>query len=170
MKAIAFCPWREGLVATGGGSNDKCIHFFHTTSGSSLATIAVAAQVTSLIWSTTRREIAATFGYAHPDHPYRIAVFSWPDCKQVAAIPWSLELRALSAIPYPWQQTDSRPLGVSRPSPDGCIVVAASDQTVKFHEVWEAGSKTALGLPGYFRGSDILEGLEGINKEGEVIR
>ena len=87
VKAIAFCPWRDGLVATSGGSNDKCIHFFHTSSGACLATISVAAQVTSLIWSTTRREIAATFGYAQPEHPYRIAVFSWPECKQVAAIP-----------------------------------------------------------------------------------
>jgi len=87
VKAIAFCPWRSGLVATSGGSNDKCIHFFHTSSGACLATISVAAQVTSLIWSTTRREIAATFGYAQPEHPYRIAVFSWPECKQVAAIP-----------------------------------------------------------------------------------
>lgn len=87
VKAIAFCPWRDGLVATSGGSNDKCIHFFHTSSGACLATISVSAQVTSLIWSTTRREIAATFGYAQPEHPYRIAVFSWPDCKQVAAIP-----------------------------------------------------------------------------------
>lgn len=49
VKAIAFCPWREGLVATGGGSNDKCIHFYHTMSGAALATIAVSAQVTSLI-------------------------------------------------------------------------------------------------------------------------
>lgn len=87
VKAIAFCPWRDGLVATGGGSNDQCIHFFHTTSGTPLATIAVSAQVTSLVWSTTRREIAATFGYAQPEHPVRIAVFSWPDCRQVAAIP-----------------------------------------------------------------------------------
>lgn len=87
VKAIAFCPWVEGLVATGGGSNDKCIHFFHASSGSELATITVAAQVTSLIWSATRREIVATFGYAHPEHPYRIAVFSWPDCTQLAAIP-----------------------------------------------------------------------------------
>ncbi|KAK1253927.1 hypothetical protein MKX07_002004 [Trichoderma sp. CBMAI-0711] len=87
VKAIAFCPWREGLVATGGGSNDKCIHFYHTTSGAALATIAVSAQVTALIWSSTRREIAATFGYTEPEHPYRIAIFSWPECKQVAAIP-----------------------------------------------------------------------------------
>ncbi|KAI8958273.1 WD40 repeat-like protein [Daldinia sp. FL1419] len=133
VKAIAFCPWRQGLIATGGGSNDKCIHFYHASSGAALATISVAAQVTSLIWSKTRREIAATFGYAQPDHPYRIAVFSWPDCRQVAALK-------------------------SRTAEEGCIVVASSDESVKFHEV------------GVLARSDILEMGEGIDKEGEVIR
>ncbi|KAK2627596.1 hypothetical protein QTJ16_003562 [Diplocarpon rosae] len=177
VKAIAFCPWRDGLVATGGGSNDKCIHFFHTTSGTCLATISVAAQVTSLIWSTTRREIAATFGYAQPEHPYRIAVFSWPECKQVAAIPWEGEHRALYAIPYPGGPNESQiqtsregVRGLSRTATEGCIVVASSDESVKFHEVWTAGQKTTVGGEGLLGGSDILEGLEGIDKEGEVIR
>lgn len=175
VKAIAFCPWRDGLVATGGGSNDKCIHFFHTTSGASLATISVAAQVTSLVWSTTRREICATFGYAQPDHPYRIAVFSWPECKQVAAIPWDGEHRALYAIPYlggPNESHTSREggRGLSRTAQEGCIVVASSDESVKFHEVWTANQKATSGGEGLLGGSDILEGLEGIDKEGEIIR
>ena len=175
VKAIAFCPWRDGLVATGGGSNDKCIHFYHTSSGASLATISVAAQVTSLIWSTTRREIAATFGYAQPEHPYRIAVFSWPECKQVAAIPWDGEHRALYAIPYPGGPNESQKSreggrGLSRTAQEGCIVVASSDESVKFHEVWTAGQKTTAGGEGLLGGSDILEALEGIDKQGEVIR
>jgi meiosis-specific APC/C activator protein AMA1 len=175
VKAIAFCPWREGLVATGGGSNDKCIHFFHTNSGACLATISVAAQVTSLIWSTTRREIAATFGYAQPEHPYRIAIFSWPECKQVAAIPWEGEHRALYAIPYPRgpnERGDAREgNGESgRTQAEGCIVVAASDESVKFHEVWGRECKDTRGLDGLLGGSDILEGLEGVDKEGEIIR
>jgi meiosis-specific APC/C activator protein AMA1 len=175
VKAIAFCPWRDGLVATGGGSNDKCIHFFHTASGACLATISVAAQVTSLIWSTTRREIAATFGYAQPEHPYRIAVFSWPECKQVAAIPWDGEHRALYAVPYPGgpneiQTSIKGGRGISRTAQEGCIVVASSDESVKFHEVWTASQKTTVGGEGLLGGSDILEGLEGIDKEGDVIR
>lgn len=175
VKAIAFCPWRDGLVATGGGSNDKCIHFFHTTSGVCLATINVSAQVTSLIWSTTRREIAATFGYAQPEHPYRIAVFSWPECKQVAAIPWDGEHRALYAIPYPGGPNESHTSreggrGLSRTAQEGCIVVASSDESVKFHEVWTASPKTTAGGKGLLGGSDILEALEGIEKEGEIIR
>ncbi|KAK3997041.1 WD domain-protein [Cladorrhinum sp. PSN332] len=217
VKAIAFCPWQEGLVATGGGSNDKCIHFFHTTSGAPLATISVSAQVTSLIWSTSRREIAATFGYAQPEHPVRIAVFSWPDCRQVATIPWSSEQRALYAIPYPCRPVEPRtrtrapvparasaradgdlaasdckvgrnetgnsevgnsevgnrksPRGPrSRPSMEGCIVVASSDKSVKFHEIWPADSKIRAGKVGILGGSDILEGLEGIERDEAVIR
>ncbi|RYP00341.1 hypothetical protein DL764_006541 [Monosporascus ibericus] len=174
VKAIAFCPWREGLIATGGGSNDKCIHFFHTSSGAALATIAVAAQVTSLIWSTTRRELAATFGYAQPDHPYRIAVFSWPDCRQVAAVPWEGDHRALYAIPYPAGPSDTyrtRGRRRSRTAAEGCIVVASSDESVKFHEVWTAGPKATTGLEsGVLAGSDILEMGEGIDKEGDIIR
>lgn len=170
VKAIAFCPWREGLVATGGGSNDKCIHFYHTLSGAALATIAVSAQVTSLIWSTTRREIAATFGYAQPDHPFRIAVFSWPDCKQVAAIPWEGDLRALYAIPYPCGPVGPTQGASSRTAQEGCIIVASSDKSVKFHEVWSSERKATVGGSGTLGGSDILEALEGIDKEGDVIR
>lgn len=170
VKAIAFCPWREGLVATGGGSNDKCIHFYHTMSGAALATIAVSAQVTSLIWSTTKREIAATFGYAQPDHPFRIAVFSWPDCKQVAAIPWEGDHRALFAIPYPCNATGASRGVSSRTAQEGCIIVASSDKSVKFHEVWSSERKATVGGSGTLGGSDILEALEGIDKEGDIIR
>ena len=177
IKAIAFCPWQRGLLATGGGSNDRAIHFYHTFSGACLATIDVQAQVTSLIWSTSRREIAATFGYAQPEHPYRIAVFSWPECRQVVAIPWASEMRALLAIPYPGGPNEtSRQAGEggiwwSRTAEEGCIVVASSDESVKFHEIWTGSRKSTGGGMGLLGGSDILESLEGIDKEGrDVIR
>lgn len=177
VKAIAFCPWQRGLIATGGGSNDRAIHFYHTVSGACLATINVFAQVTSLVWSTTRREIAATFGYAQPEHPYRIAVFSWPECRQIVAVPWGSEMRALFAISYPRGpgETKSRmTLGgtwYSRTAEEGCLVVACSDESVKFHEVWSGASKSTQSDAGFLGGSSILESLEGIEIEGrEVIR
>ncbi|KAJ5449159.1 hypothetical protein N7445_003980 [Penicillium cf. griseofulvum] len=233
VKAIAFAPWQASLLATGGGTNDRAIHFYHTRSGACLATINVFAQVTSLIWSETRREIAATFGYAQPDHPIRIAVFAWPSCAQVAVIPWgpygmtwdgpdtrinNFDCgRALWAVRYPGKvprfsgvhsgspdsqssspsssssQTRSPEQGVprvrkvgarmstpkekeggiwcTRTKEEGCIVVASSDQTVKFHEVWTGRRTSTSSAYGLFGGSDILEGLEGIEKSGgEVIR
>ena len=177
VKAIAFCPWQRGLLATGGGSNDRAIHFYHTFSGACLATINVHAQVTSLIWSTTRREIAATFGYAQPEHPYRIAVFSWPECKQIVAIPWQSDMRALLAIPYPRGPGETRRhtrMGeqwYSRTAEEGCIVIACSDESVKFHEVRSGAAKATGSNAGLLGGSAILEGLEGIEAEtAEVIR
>jgi len=101
VKAVAFAPWQPTLLAAGGGSNDRCIHFFHTLSGANLATIDCYAQVTSLVWSERRKEIAATFGFAQPEHPYRVAVFSWPSCRMVVGVPWWGEERALYSIPYP---------------------------------------------------------------------
>lgn len=239
VKAIAFAPWQSSLLATGGGTNDKAIHFYHTRSGACLATINVFAQVTSLIWSGTRREIAATFGYAQPDHPFRIAVFAWPSCAQVAVIPWgpygttwdgpetrvsNFDCgRALWAVRYPGKiprfsatrsarpdsqssspsssstqtgspeqetptrgrKVSSRRVGASMVTPkekeggmwctrtreEGCIIVASSDQTVKFHEIWTGRRTSTDSACGLFGGSDILEGLEGIEKSGgEVIR
>jgi meiosis-specific APC/C activator protein AMA1 len=213
VKAIAFCPWRPHLIATGGGSNDKMIHFFHTTSGAVLATIAVSAQVTSLNWSITRREIAATFGYAQPEHPVRIAVFSWPDCKMVGSVKWDGEHRALFAVTYPGSPTVRLSLGSSgvalddaelpsgspledgnresgsqeasarndnrrkmgrrnREMGEGCLIVAASDESVKFHEIWgtSRGRSVAATGPGALGGSEIIEMAEGIDKDGDIIR
>ncbi|KAF2446830.1 WD40 repeat-like protein [Karstenula rhodostoma CBS 690.94] len=174
VKAIAFCPWQRGLLAIGGGSNDRCIHFYHTMTGACLATIDCAAQVTSLIWSQTRREIAATFGFAQPEHPFRVAVFAWPSCEQVVAIPWFDESRALYAIPYPGGPgagAEARSPGEDgvwwrRGVEEGCIVVAASDAAIRFHEIWAGGKKGVGSAAGLLGGSDILEGLHGIEREG----
>ncbi|KAF1944277.1 WD40 repeat-like protein [Clathrospora elynae] len=192
VKAMAFCPWQRGLIAIGGGSNDRCIHFYHTRSGTCLATIDCAAQVTSLIWSQTRREIAATFGFAQPEHPYRVAVFAWPSCEQIVAVPWYDKNRALCAVAYPGgptsgpQADDDRDGGRARGEDgvwsrrgveEGCIVVAASDMAIRFHEIWSdrrgsvgSGGLLGSGTAGLLGGSHILEGLSGIERQGAVIR
>ncbi|KAF3290828.1 hypothetical protein TWF970_000090 [Orbilia oligospora] len=184
VKAIAFCPWQKSLIATGGGSNDRGIHFYHTFTGSSIATINVSAQVTSLVWSNQRKEIAATFGYANPEHPIRIAVFTWPDCHKVVSIPWAEDMRALYALPYPGGPPESKngrssnsenggansvAPGSTDPKYEGCLVVAASDETIRFHEVWGvvgAKGKSRRQCSTSALGSEILETLEGIEKEG----
>ena len=48
-KALSFSATTPSLLALGGGSNDRAIHFFHTYTGSRLATIDCHAQVTSLV-------------------------------------------------------------------------------------------------------------------------
>ncbi|KAH9875172.1 hypothetical protein J1614_004662 [Plenodomus biglobosus] len=192
VKAIAFCPWQRSLIAISGGSNDRCIYFYHTRSGACLATIDCAAQVTSLIWSQTRREIAATFGFTQPEHPYRVAVFAWPSCEQVVAVPWWDENRALCAVAYPGGPT-SGPQGDDGASAarargehdvwprrgveEGCIVVAASDMAIRFHEIWSdrkgtfcSGGLLGTGIGGLLGGADLLETSHSVEREQLVIR
>ncbi|SMQ49636.1 unnamed protein product [Zymoseptoria tritici ST99CH_3D7] len=177
-KAIAFAPWQSSLIAARGGSNDRCIHFYHAQSGATLATIDCLAQVTSLTWSETRSEIAATFGFAQPEHPFRVAVFSWPSCQEIVKIPWIGEERALYAIAYPGGPstgpTDKKKgkseleMGYGRRTrEEGCLVIATSDASIKFHEIWPEGSKKSKRISGggLLGGSQILE--DGISEELE---
>lgn len=186
VKAIAFAPWQPSLLATGGGSNDRCIHFFHALSGASLATIDCHAQVTSLTWSEKRREIAATFGFAQPEHPFRVAVFAWPSCRMVVGIPWWSEERALYAVAYPRGPSggldrrdrdrvdaEGRPWYGRRTREEGCLVIATSDASIKFHEIWAEPGEGAKRSPpgGLLAGSQILEGECSLEMErGGIIR
>ena len=79
-------------------------------------------------------------------------------------------MRALYAIPYPGNLVNGRVSRFNAVSKEGCLVIAASDKTVKFHEVWSRERKSMVGGAGLLGGSDILEYLEGIDKEGDVIR
>ena len=95
----------------------------------------------------------------------------------MVAIPWQSDMRALLAIPYPRGPGETRchtRLGeqwYSRTGEEGCIVVACSDESVKFHEVWSGAARATGSNFGLLGGSAILEGLEGIEGEhSEVIR
>ena len=43
VKAIAWSPHKEGLLASGGGSKDYCIRFWNTATGSLLSSIHTGA-------------------------------------------------------------------------------------------------------------------------------
>jgi meiosis-specific APC/C activator protein AMA1 len=129
----------------------------------------------------------------------------------VVSIPWESRIlagevpRALWAIRYPGRpngQGDTETRGrrnvngngsvrrrrsregevwASRTEEEGCIIVAGSDESIKFHEVWAGEKRGGMGgqglgsVRGVFGGSRILEGVfEGIEveefEEGEVIR
>ncbi|KAL1648023.1 hypothetical protein SLS58_002348 [Diplodia intermedia] len=153
VKAMAFCPWQRGLLAIGGGSNDRCIHFYHTFSGACLATVDCSAQ---------------------PEHHFRIAIFSWPACEQLVAIPWADEHRALYAISYPGGPNDGHTKGEggtwwSRTQVEGCIVVATSDSSIKFHEVWSEERRRPRRVVGGLGGSEILGELHGMERDEEMV-
>lgn len=127
VKALAWCPWQSNLLATGGGSHDRMIHFWNTTSGARVNSIDTGSQVTSLRWSMGYKEIVSSSGF--PDNS--LSIWSYPTLVKNIEIP-AHESRVLhSAL-----------------SPDGqMLATAAADESLKFWKVFEkkAGSSNLVG-------------------------
>ncbi|AEO53387.1 hypothetical protein MYCTH_2313356 [Thermothelomyces thermophilus ATCC 42464] len=128
VKAIAWCPWNMNLLATGGGSYDRHIHFWNSTSGARVNSIDTGSQVTSLRWSTHYREIVSTSGF--PDNS--LSIWSYPTLVRNVEIP-AHESRVLHSCL----------------SPDGqMLATAAADESLKFWKIFEKkpGTSSSAGM------------------------
>ncbi|CAG8893750.1 unnamed protein product [Penicillium egyptiacum] len=130
VKALSWCPWQSNLLATGGGSYDRHIHFWNTTTGARTNSIDTGSQVTSLRWSNHYREIVSSSGF--PDNS--LSIWSYPTLVRNVEIP-AHETRVLhSAI-----------------SPDGqMLATTAADESLKFWKIFErkAGSSASSAREG----------------------
>ncbi|KAI1821290.1 WD40 repeat-like protein [Xylaria intraflava] len=125
VKALAWCPWNMNLLATGGGSYDRHIHFWNTTSGARVNSIDTGSQVTSLRWSTSYREIVSSSGF--PDNS--LSIWSYPTLVRNIEIP-AHESRVLHSCL----------------SPDGqMLATAAADESLKFWKIFEKKAGSAAG-------------------------
>lgn len=117
VKALAWCPWQSNLLATGGGSHDRHIHFWNTTTGARTNSIDTGSQVTSLRWSTGYKEIVSSSGF--PDNS--LSIWSYPTLVKNVEIP-AHESRVLHSCL----------------SPDGqMLATAAADESLKFWKLFE---------------------------------
>ncbi|EAU39335.1 WD-repeat containing protein slp1 [Aspergillus terreus NIH2624] len=117
VKALSWCPWQLNLLATGGGSYDRHIHFWNTTTGARTNSIDTGSQVTSLRWSNHYREIVSSSGF--PDNS--LSIWSYPTLVRNVEIP-AHETRVLHSCL----------------SPDGQILAtAAADESLKFWKIFE---------------------------------
>lgn len=45
MKAVSWCPWQPHVLASGGGTADRCIRFWNCNTGVLLNTVDTKSQV-----------------------------------------------------------------------------------------------------------------------------
>ncbi|KDO24292.1 hypothetical protein SPRG_09929 [Saprolegnia parasitica CBS 223.65] len=115
VKAIAWSPHQSGLLASGGGTADRCIRFWNTHHGSRLQSLDTGSQVCNLMWSKNSNEVVSTHGYSLN----QVIVWKYPTMTKVAT---------LTGHTY-------RVLYLAM-SPDGqTIVTGAGDETLRF---WNA--------------------------------
>lgn len=128
VKAIGWCDWKSSVLATGGGTNDKSIHLWNTSTGAKIRSFHTGSQVTSIHWGmskSTGLELACTTGY--PTNA--VSIYQYQTLQKTGEITHPHEGRILySAL-----------------SPDGkTLATAAGDENLKFWKVFDGGEKTGF--------------------------
>lgn len=78
VKAIAWSPHQHGLLASGGGTADRCIRFWNTLTGQPLQCIDTGSQVCNLAWSKHANElVSAHSGHREGAETARAALSPW---------------------------------------------------------------------------------------------
>ncbi|KAK4279796.1 hypothetical protein QN277_011512 [Acacia crassicarpa] len=122
VKALAWCPFQGNLLATGGGSGDRCIKFWNTHTGACLNSIDTGSQVCALLWNKNEKELLSSHGFTQN----QLTLWKYPSMVKLA------ELNGHT----------SRVLYLAQ-SPDGCTVAsAAADETLRFWNVFGAPQAT----------------------------
>ncbi|CAN1138517.1 Cell division cycle 20.1, cofactor of APC complex [Linum perenne] len=128
VKALAWCPYQFGILASGGGTNDRCIKIWNTQNGSRMGSIDTEAQICGLEWNMHHKEILSGHGYGRGTVRNQLCIWKYPSLKRVG------ELR----------NHRSRIINLAQ-SPDGLTVVSAGgDETLRFWEIFGPPCKEKL--------------------------
>ncbi|XP_061348206.1 B-type cell cycle switch protein ccs52A isoform X2 [Gastrolobium bilobum] len=110
VKAIAWSPHLHGLLASGGGTADRCIRFWNTTTNSHLSCMDTGSQVCNLVWSKNVNELLATL----TGHTYRVLYLAIsPDGQTIVTGAGDETLRFWNVFPSPKSQNTDSQIGAS---------------------------------------------------------
>lgn len=82
VKALAWSPHQHGLLASGGGTADRCIRFWNANSGKLINTVDTGSQVCNLLFSKNENELISTHGYTEN----QIHIWSYPKMKKISTL------------------------------------------------------------------------------------
>ncbi|KAK1388519.1 hypothetical protein POM88_016697 [Heracleum sosnowskyi] len=82
VKALAWCPFQNNLLASRGGTSDRCIKLWNTNIGASLNSVDTGSQVCSLLWNRNERELLSSYGF--PQN--QLIIWKYPSMVKVAEI------------------------------------------------------------------------------------
>ena len=65
VKALDWCPWKNGILATGGGSQtDKSIKIWNTTNSTLIHKQPIQSQISSILWNEELNMMVSSHGYS----------------------------------------------------------------------------------------------------------
>jgi len=116
IKAVSWCPWQTGVLATAGGTVDRTIRIWNTSTGSQLSSLDTGSQVSSIVWNTEYKELVTGHGFSHN----QLTVWKYPSMAKVADLTGHTSRVLLLCL-----------------SPDASTVASvAADETIRLWKVW----------------------------------
>jgi len=154
VKALAWCPWKPELLATGSFSPDGSIRIWNTSTiadkfPSPTHTIPLRTTITSLHWSPHCKELLSTHGDSWTDIArgrVRHAMTNYSHSMTIHSYPNYNELMSVTA--------HTGPIGHSCLSPDGTnlFTLCPMEEAMKMWKVWGVGKDPDE------RGGSVLDG------------
>ncbi|KAB8077532.1 WD40 repeat-like protein [Aspergillus leporis] len=128
VKAITWSPHQHHLLASGGGTADRTIKFWNTSTGSLIKEVDTGSQVCNLAWSKNSDEIISTHGYSQN----QIVIWKYPRMEQIVSLTGHTFRVLYLAM-----------------SPDGqTVVTGAGDETLRFWKIFNKRSGREQGREG----------------------
>ena len=138
-KAVSWCPWQRGLLATGGGTADRTIKTWNSATGALLTSTDTGSQVCALQWSPHERELLSSHGFAQN----QLILWKYPSMTKIKELSGHTQ----------------RVLHMATSADGSTVCSAGADETLRFWRVFgEARGKDAAVAGG---GSSSLGASQG---------
>lgn len=117
VKAIKWCPWNRGLLATGGGTADRQIKLWNASNGVCIASTNSGSQVSALLWNPHDKELVSGHGYVNNE----LNVWKYPSFQKLATLTGH----------------KGRVLGLALAPDESTVLSAGGDEALRFWKLFE---------------------------------
>lgn len=82
VKALAWCPWHTSILASGGGTADRCIKFWNCNMGVLMDSYDTTSQVCGILWSNEYKELISGHGFANN----QLTIWKYPGMQKITEL------------------------------------------------------------------------------------
>ncbi|KAH9387399.1 cell division cycle 20, cofactor of APC complex [Nematocida major] len=117
VRAVGWCPWKKGILSTGGGTDDRTIRTWDVEKGACINRVDTGSQVCSILFSEKYKEIISTHGYLDNS----VTVWKYCSMRKIGSMTGHTDRVLHSAL-----------------SPDGKVLATcAADENLNFWNLFE---------------------------------